>query len=463
MSGICRLILAGILAIWLPSGVSAQETSGLLGPKVALVIGNADYQSKSKRLANPGRDAVLMAKTLQALRFTVTLKLDLDRVSMRREVEAFAASVPVDATVVVYYAGHGARLGQNSYLIPVDARMLDEQRLPLEAYPLKSLLEQTGRSRSAVNILILDACRNNPFEQETSGRSARYRNWASQGFGTASAPRGTVLAYSTAPGELAADGEGANSLYTQILSQVLLERGLTLEQALKRVGERVRHQTRDDQIPWMESSLSGDFYLLPPPGIAVSPRAIRQATEQLTRDSGRGLRASNSSDARWYDQLSAQDWNQLDFDLAQRVRKFTEDEIPVLKRQSNAGSVVAMTVLGMAYREGVQRAKDHQDRIIRYQANNTEARRWLHKAADAGFPPAQAELGEMLMTNQGAENNPREARRLLKLAAGTGYPRARLSLADLEFRLDPSTQNMQRMFKALQEESARRMQMDKAD
>lgn len=238
----------------LPSVSYAQGIS-----KFAFVVGNGAYLGRDRSLTNAESDARLMAKTLVARGFDVTTSFNLGRKDFLRQLTEFSERVPQGALALVFYAGHGMQLGGANYLIPVDMQPESEQAVHLAALPLRNLLEKMAASKAAVNVVVLDACRNNPFQQEILVRMRTIipRN----GLAAVRAPRGTLIAYSTAPGQLAADGKGSNSLYTEQLARALQERNLSLEQIFKRVGQRVRESTADAQIPWFESSLSDDVYL----------------------------------------------------------------------------------------------------------------------------------------------------------------------------------------------------------
>lgn len=235
------------------------QSSAQAAAKFALVLGNGQYQGKDRRLGNAEADARLVAKSLGAQGFDVTLALNLARRDMHQAISDFTERLPQGALAFVFYAGHGMQLGGLNYLIPVDMQPNSEQAVQLAALPLRTLMERMAASRAAVNVVVLDACRNNPFQQEilVRMRSIIPRN----GLAAVKAPRGTLVAYSTAPGQLAADGKAGNSLYADSLARMLREPSLSLEQIFKRVGQQVRESTADAQIPWFESSLSDDVFL----------------------------------------------------------------------------------------------------------------------------------------------------------------------------------------------------------
>jgi uncharacterized caspase-like protein len=404
-------------------------------PKYALVIGNSIYGGSRRSLKNPARDAHLMADTLRRLGFDVRLHTDLSRTQMANAVAEFSEAMPEGATAFVFYAGHGMQIGGASYLIPVDMAVTSEQTVPLRAYPLKMLLERVSAGRSAVNVVVLDACRDNPFQPAPP---VRYRSFNNLGLAPIQAPRGTVVAYSTQPGQLAADGQENNSVYTAALANVLLEPRLTLEDIFKKVNMLVRNQTRDDQIPWYESSLTDAYFFLPPEGVTVKPgRTAKAATaDSETKSSKRGgdnpAEPGAGKQRLWYVQMSDYEWSEVDWEIQQRIKRLTEDEVPLLKHQAKGGNVIAMTTLGMAYLEGISKATDPvTGKVMRYQANNTLAYQWLNRAARDGFPVATAMLAELYYKGQGVQRDRKQALRLTQLAAKANYPRAKLNLLQL--------------------------------
>lgn len=221
--------------------------------RVALVIGNSKY--KSSPLRNPVNDARAMAKTLKDVGFEVILELNATRREMRRAMIRFGRRLENGGVGLFYYAGHGVQLHGNNYLIPVGAEIEAEDHVEIEAIELNQVLGRMGGARNRLNIVILDACRNNPF--------ARKFRSATRGLAQTLAPAGTYVAYATAPGDVAEDGEGRNSLYTQALTQWMKRPGVKLEDVFKRVRGRVYKETEGRQVPWTSSSITGDFYFQP--------------------------------------------------------------------------------------------------------------------------------------------------------------------------------------------------------
>jgi uncharacterized caspase-like protein len=224
--------------------------------RVALVIGNADYRVDP--LDNPVNDARLVAQSLQQAGFKVTLRENLARTALVDTLRGFGNQLNENTIAVLYYAGHGLQLRDHNYLIPVDAEIRSEDEIPLAGVDLGFILGRMQHARSRINIVILDACRNNPFAGRNGPRA--------QGLAPLDAPVGTLLGFATAPGKLAADsggGANANSAYARHLARQMVVPGLSVEQVFKRVREGVVRDTDGAQVPWESSSLQGEFAFVP--------------------------------------------------------------------------------------------------------------------------------------------------------------------------------------------------------
>ncbi len=217
--------------------------------RTALVIGNWDYQSSPLR--NPEHDSADIAAVLTELGFEVNLKQNVGRREFRRAIRDFGRSIRDGGVGLFYYAGHGMQVNGRNYLIPVGAEILEEDEVIDEAVEANSLLRKMARAENQLNIVVLDACRNNPF--------ARSFRSANKGLARMDAPTGTLIAYATSPGSVAADGSGRNSPYTRHLIQEMRQPGVPIEQVFKRVRKAVLHDTDNRQTPWEASSLTGDF------------------------------------------------------------------------------------------------------------------------------------------------------------------------------------------------------------
>ncbi len=241
-----RAIMA--LAIWVfGAGLAWAEA------RIALVVGNGAYTAVSG-LTNPVSDADLIANTLQGLGFEVTLLRDSTKAGMSKAVADFGSALRAggpDATGLFYYAGHGVQSFGRNYLLPVDAAISNAADLDLVAVDAESILRQMASARNRTNIVILDACRNNPF--------ATLADLGDNGLAEMKAPTGTFLAYATAPREVALDGADGNSPFTKALAAMIVTQGLPIEQVFKEVRVAVLDATGGRQTPWDTSSLTENF------------------------------------------------------------------------------------------------------------------------------------------------------------------------------------------------------------
>jgi hypothetical protein len=221
--------------------------------RLALVIGNSTYGTVSS-LDNPVRDARLLGDALTAQGFAVTLLIDSNQVDMKRGIAQFGRNLRgagTDATGLFYYAGHGVQSFGTNYLLPVDVALSDPADLDLVAVEAQTVLRQMFSARNKTNIVILDACRNNPF--------TNVPDFNDSGLAEMQAPTGTFLAYATAPGGVALDGLDGNSPFTQSVASIMSTPGLPIEQMFKMVRVEVLEKTNGQQTPWDASSLTSDF------------------------------------------------------------------------------------------------------------------------------------------------------------------------------------------------------------
>ncbi len=245
--------------------------------RVALVIGNAAYRS-ANRLENPVNDARAMARALGEVGFEVLGPngagyTDLDQRGMLAAVKEFGQRLEQKPGVgLFYFAGHGVQANETNYLIPVDAAPNDATDLKYQGLDLKDVLDQFVGNR--LNIVILDACRDNPFARSFK----KTRSTGGDGLRQVDAPTGTFIAYATAPGKTAADGTGSNGLYTEQLLNAMKTKGLAIEQVFKRVRVAVEEKSGGTQVPWENSSLKGDFYFVPESGVAVARPPVTNPT-----------------------------------------------------------------------------------------------------------------------------------------------------------------------------------------
>lgn len=227
---------------------------GMAENRIALIIGNGAYEAVGK-LPNSVADANLMAATLQGVGFDVTLLIDANQNSMKRGIADFGRALRKagpDTVALFYYAGHAVQSFGNNYLLPVDSAIGDQADLDLVGVEAGWVLRQLYSARVNTNIVILDSCRNNPFSS--------IAGFDEQGLAEMSAPTGSFIAYSTAPGSVALDGAvGRNSPYTEALATEIRSEPQSIEQLFKRVRIKVLETTKGAQTPWESSSLTSDF------------------------------------------------------------------------------------------------------------------------------------------------------------------------------------------------------------
>jgi uncharacterized caspase-like protein len=218
-----------------------------------LVIGNAGYTAAPLR--NPARDASSIADALKRLDFEVQLLCDATHKEMEGAIASFSRQLRRGGVGLFYYAGHGMQLNGQNYLIPVDAKLQSETEIKYETVHAAWVLERMEDAGNELNMVILDACRDNPFAR--SWRSSR------KGLAMMQAAQGALIAYATEPGGVALDGNENNGIFTKHLLKSIEERDLSVEQLFKRVRQGVYEETGGKQLPWETSSLTGDFYFVP--------------------------------------------------------------------------------------------------------------------------------------------------------------------------------------------------------
>lgn len=250
-------ILIGLALVPFPSA-EAQEKGNLAAAKpttgserrVALVIGNSDY--KAAPLKNPQNDANDVARKLRDLGFDVVERVNLKTSQIGRTLREFRSKLTPGTVALVFYAGHGLQIKGENYLPTIDAEIEGEEDVPNQSMGVRQLLDLLDESKTSLNLVFLDACRNNPYA----------RNFRSAGDGLArlNAPSGTLISFATRPGSVAADGSGRNGLYTTHLLAAMDAPNLPVEQVLKKVVSAVRTESKGRQEPWMEGSIEGEFY-----------------------------------------------------------------------------------------------------------------------------------------------------------------------------------------------------------
>lgn len=221
--------------------------------RLALVIGNSNY-NYGGNLKNSLNDVRAMKKTLEDLGFTVIEYENSSQKTMKRAIDEFGRRLKYYNVGLFYYAGHGVQVKGNNYLVPVDAKLENENDAEYDTVRADRVLSKMESASSKTNIVILDACRDNPFE-----RSWR-RGAKGNGLAFMNAPSGSIIAYATSPGNTASDGTGSNGLYTSAILQHIKTPNITIEQMFKRVRSTIMDWSANQQVPWESTSLRGDFY-----------------------------------------------------------------------------------------------------------------------------------------------------------------------------------------------------------
>lgn len=245
-----------LVCLALPAAAQAWRMEGKFSAaerRVALVIGNGDYPTAP--LPNPVNDARDLATALGELKFEVLYHENLRQKDMRTALRTFGERIRAGGVGLFYYAGHAIQLNGRNYLIPVNARISKEAEIEPESVDVSLLLTEMAQAQNHMNIVILDACRNNPF-------ASRFRA-VTGNLAPLDAPSGTLIAYATAPGSEAWDGKGRNGVYTRELLKTLRTPGLSIEEVFKNVRVSVQRQTAGRQTPWESSSLLRDFCFRP--------------------------------------------------------------------------------------------------------------------------------------------------------------------------------------------------------
>ncbi len=258
-----KIFMLCCIAVFLTGSVSAEERSikrrkNAEEQRVALVIGNADY--KDAPLRNPVNDAGDIADTLKQIGFEIIYKENAGRKEMEEAVREFGKQLGSGGVGLFYFSGHGLQLNGRNYLIPVDAKIESESDIDFETVDAGRVLGKMQDAENSLNIVILDACRNNPFSKGFKSLGA-----GSRGLAKMNAPAGSIIAYATSPDSTASDGTGKNGVYTQYLLKYMKTPGLTIENMLKKTRIDVARETGNKQIPWEHSSLMTDFYFTPAP------------------------------------------------------------------------------------------------------------------------------------------------------------------------------------------------------
>lgn len=373
--------------------------------RLALVIGNAAYAEKA--LKNPLNDARAMKKALEEAGFTVTLLENADRQGMESAINTFGARLNADDVGLFYFSGHGMQQDGDNYLLPLDisAQELQAKQLPYKAvnagYVLNAM-RRDGKDDTGLNIFILDACRDAP----SAGSKSMSRGLAPMNARAPGSSVGTLIAYATAPGETAQDGNGNNSPYTASLVKQM-KQPLPIEYVLKKVLGDVKKETGKQQEPWFSSSIEGDFYFTQPP-------AEERAMQIPLTNTAAAVPAKDKSDA-------------ADATLETGNTAYAQGDYGKARenyeKAAAQGNAAAQRNLGMLYNNGFGVNKDHE-----------QARSWFEKAAAQGLADAQNDLALLYYNGLGVEKDYDKAGEWFAKAAEQGNAVAQYYLASLYAR-----------------------------
>ena len=288
--GFPGLVLMAITAMAVMAGSALSATDGR---RVALVIGNGGY-SNIPALPNPTRDARLIAEKLRAVGFDVEMAVDGDWSQLQQSVRSFGRRARGADAALFFYAGHGIQSKGENFLLPVDAKVGEVADLRYEALPLSLVTEELDEADAKISMVVLDACRDNPLTRSLRGSGRTRSTDVTQGLATVQSASGMLIAYATAPGDVAYDGDGTeNSPFTRAFADWIEKPGLEVALMFRRVREQVYETTGGKQRPWVEEAILGDFYFQPkfaaltpapaptPEPVAVLPKATPEPQQRL--------------------------------------------------------------------------------------------------------------------------------------------------------------------------------------
>jgi uncharacterized caspase-like protein len=294
MAFVVRIVFGLLLSVGMES-VAWSQTDGR---RVALVIGNSAYRSIAS-LANPANDANLIASALEARGFEIVggrAFVNLDKRQFEAAFEQFSQRLRGADVALFFYAGHGIQVGGTNWLVPTSAAIRAEQDVPVQLIDLNVVLARTSQSGARLTVVILDACRNNPFAEASAEmppdsrgvggrRGGVFRSGSPAGLAMMTAPNDMILAYSTQPGNVALDGNDGNSPYSKALAfGIRTFRAQPIAAALNNIGVTVSQQTNNAQRPWISMSpIAGNFSFDPP---SDAPQATTENAWLLGRWAG---------------------------------------------------------------------------------------------------------------------------------------------------------------------------------
>ena len=460
-----RARVAGWVRHWVVVALAVMLVAAV-GPvaaaesRVALVIGNADY--KDAPLKNPVNDARDVAAKLRGLGFDVILRENATKQQLEEAIGAFGERLKDGAVAMIFYSGHGLQVQGRNFLIPVDAKVASEAQVRLQTVDVDVVLDQMAAAHSRVNLVILDACRNNPFEHRFRGLSG--------GLAQMNAPEGTMIAYATAPGKVASDGESRNGLYTEEFLKAIDQPGIPIEDVFKHVRTAVMQRSDGAQTPWESSSLTGDFYFKGGSSAETPARTRQAGATELDKEAlfWESIKDSTNPAAfkAYLDQYPKGTFAELASVRAAELTKtnkppqsarspgsdpatappptqgsqppvgqmaslppgLAEEPAPGspegfafrlerLRARAEAGGPKAQLMLGRAYENGLGVPKNVPEAVV-----------WYRRAADSGDVGGMVALGNMLRAGRGVPRDDAQALTLFRKAAALNHPGGQAAL-----------------------------------
>lgn len=416
-----RLLSLFVAVCWTAATAHAQQAEH----RVALVIGDANYQHV-ERLANPGNDAKLIADTLTKSGFTLVgggAQLDVDKASFDRLVQEFGKQIQGADVALFYYAGHGMQVQNSNWLVPIDANPTRQQDLDFQMINAELVLKQMDGASTRLNILILDACRNNPFaNMGTRG--------VESGLAQMKAPDGTLISFATQPGNVAVDGTGTDGPFATALADAISKPGLDIFHLFNQVGLSVKHATQGSQEPWLSSSpIDGEFYFArtetavddaaapvldaPAPQVAsakpaAAPKPVPAQTEQATRDLAEKGQASAQIDLG------------INYAKGIGVGKDYATALQWFQRAADQGDPHAEFYVGLMHERGYSVPHSYATALV-----------WYRKAAEQNYAPAQISVARFYARGLSVPRDREQQVVWLRRAADQNSPLAEFILGNL--------------------------------
>jgi TPR repeat protein len=389
--------------------------------QVALVIGNAAYRNRP--LANPTNDARDVGARLTEIGFDTETVLDADRKQMAAAVDRFMGKLGTGDVALFYYSGHGTEIDGENYLIPVDFEGQNEVDLRYDTQAAGKIQERMERSGAQLNIIVLDACRDNPFRSSSRGSGG--------GLAAMNAGRGTFVAFATSPGRTASDNStGRNGLFTQYFLQALRQPGLGLDDVFNIVRESVDQASGGKQLPWSQTGVVGRYAFVAgsaAPALETSsdPAALVARAELLYKAEDYRSAAPLFLQAAEAGNPAAMGWMGHLCEWGRGVRSDRAEAFRWYKKAADAGDPMGMMNAGRYYLTGFSVGGV-------FKTDYKEAEAWTRKAAEKGVPAAMEILAELYEFGYGVPQNRDQAISWYRKAAAAGDDTAGINLKTLE-------------------------------